>query len=135
MKQKIGSIICILLSIAAMVLPNGVPMVFAASPTQTATEYYSYFSPILFGYGNYFPIITFLLSIIILFLIALPFKKGCSKISATLLMLAAASSILSWLLFQTFSFVGLLVLILHGVTLIMTLAPKGQPISRRFVRR
>ena len=111
-----------LVSIVFMALPNGVQMVFAPSPTETATEYYSYFSPFLLGYGNYFPMLIFLLSIIIIFLLVMGLKKDLSKVSSLLLMIAVAASILSWVAFNTFTFIGLTVLLLHTAALVIQAA-------------
>ncbi len=66
MYKRIINIVLSVIVIFVELLPNGVVLIFATSPTERVREVYSYFSLIPFGYGNIFPIITAILSIIIL---------------------------------------------------------------------
>ena len=50
------------------VLPIGVVMVFATSPTKQTIEVYSYFSLLPVGYANFTPLLTGILTILIIFL-------------------------------------------------------------------
>lgn len=50
------------------VLPIGVVMVFAASPTKQTIEVYSYFSLLPVGYANFTPLLTGILTILIILL-------------------------------------------------------------------
>lgn len=49
-----------------MALPISVIMDFSAGPGKRITEKFAYYDTIVFGFGNWFPMLTFVLSIIIL---------------------------------------------------------------------
>lgn len=74
MKKNI-LICCMLIAIILMATPFGVAMTFAPSPTKRVTRYFSYFSMMPFGYGNWFPAITAFLSIAVLLLLFVGTKK------------------------------------------------------------
>lgn len=57
------------------ILPIGVVMVFATSPTERTTEIYSYFSLIPVGYANVTPFLTGILTIVIILLGVIAFFK------------------------------------------------------------
>lgn len=57
------------------ILPIGVVMVFATSPTERTTEIYSYFSLFPVGYANVTPFLTGILTIVIILLGVIAFFK------------------------------------------------------------
>lgn len=69
MKKRFLSIILPVITMILEILPYGAVCVFAPSPTQRLRETYSYFDPIPFGYANFAPMITGIISCIILLLV------------------------------------------------------------------
>lgn len=122
--KKVYSIIGMILSIVLMALPKGVPMNFAPSPTETVTSYYSYFSPMPFGYGNWFPIITAILSICVVVLLLIGLKRNCISVIKICLGITIIATLLSWAIFNAFSFISLAVIALHIYVLIIEILPK-----------
>lgn len=119
MKRKLFSIACMVLSIILMALPYGIPMVFAPGPEERVTQYYSYFSMMPFGYGNWSPILTAFLSVVILILLLIGFKKELKQAVIICLCLIFFITLASWILFQTFSFLGLAIFLLHVSVLLL----------------
>lgn len=79
MKKKLLA----LLSIAILVLellPSGAVLVFASDVGEYLFQYYPYFSPIPFGYANFGPLITAILSCVLLVLAVLFLKKNRGKL-------------------------------------------------------
>lgn len=74
--KKISLIVLPVLTILLEVLPLGAVCIFAPSPTERITETFSYFSLIPFGYANFAPLITAILTIIILLLSLISRKKN-----------------------------------------------------------
>ena len=73
--KKISLIVLPVLTILLEALPLGAVCIFAPSPTERITETFSYFSLIPFGYANFAPLITAILTIIILLLSLISLKK------------------------------------------------------------
>ncbi len=118
--RKIVSVCCMLITIILMALPFGVSMTFAPSPTERVTSYFSYFSMMPWGYGNWFSIITAFLSIIILLLLLAGMKKvNVRSAVQILLIICIISHLLSWLLFNSGSIIGVCVMALHIAVLIL----------------
>lgn len=108
------SMICIVLSIVLMALPYGVAMHWGISPTEVDTTYVSYFSSLPVGYANWFPLSTAILSILSLLLLCIAIiRRYVVFIVRILLMLCIVLSVLSWLIFHTFTWTGLAVTVLH----------------------
>ena len=74
--KKISLIVLPVLTILLEALPLGAVCIFAPSPTERITETFSYFSLIPFGYANFAPLITAILTIIILLLSLISRKKN-----------------------------------------------------------
>lgn len=74
--KKISLIVLPVLTILLEALPLGAVCIFASSPTERITETFSYFSLIPFGYANFAPLITAILTIIILLLSLISRKKN-----------------------------------------------------------
>ena len=95
MKKKI-ILLCIL--IAALVLealPNGVVLRFANPEGDPYRETYSYFSLTPYGYANIFPLITAVLTCVLLLLliISIIFKKELGKSAAIISGIASVLSL------------------------------------------
>ena len=63
------------LTIVLELLPLGAVCIFATSPTERVRETFSYFSLIPFGYANFAPLITAILTVVILLLSLISLKK------------------------------------------------------------
>ena len=74
--KKISLIVLPVLTILLEALPLGAVCIFAPSPPERITETFSYFSLIPFGYANFAPLITAILTIIILLLSLISRKKN-----------------------------------------------------------
>ena len=74
--KKISLIVLPVLTILLEALPLGADSIFPPSPTERITETFSYFSLIPFGYANFAPLITAILTIIILLLSLISRKKN-----------------------------------------------------------
>ncbi|WP_018306496.1 hypothetical protein [Desulfitobacterium hafniense] len=120
MVKKGISICCMLIAIILMATPYGIAMTFAPGPTELVTRYFSYFSLMPFGYGNWLPIITALLSIVVVFLLLLGIRKAnTGKAVRVCLTLCIIASVLSWLIFESISPVGVCIAVFHAVALVL----------------
>jgi len=127
MLKKISSIICMIASIILMATPYGVAMTFLVEvdPDVYQTNYFSYFSDIPWGGGaDLCPIATALMSIVVLTLLFTGFKTDISPAVKVLLLCCIGASIISWLVFKSFTFVALAVTVLHAITFILQICPK-----------
>lgn len=124
MKKQISlSIMMMTITILLMAFTKGIPMTFAKSQTELITRYYSYFSLMPLGYGNLFPIVTVFLSICIAILLVISINKNHTKIIWVCLCITIVATLLSWIIFNTFSFISLTVLSLHIATFIIHVLP------------
>mgnify|MGYP007095845188 CR=1 FL=1 len=73
--KKISLVVLPAITIALEILPLGAVCIFAPSPTERVKETFSYFSPIPFGYANFAPLITAILTVVILLLSLISLKK------------------------------------------------------------
>lgn len=107
------SLLCVIVSIILMALPISVEMVLAPGPDKRVIETSSYFGPIVFGYGNWFPIITAIMSIIVVLSIVwnLFGNKG-SKVTLVCSTISAVSSVLAMVLFTSISVVSIIIAVL-----------------------
>lgn len=120
MVKKGISICCMLIAIILMATPSGIAMTFAPGPTERVTKYFSYFSLMPFGYGNWFPIITALLTIVVVLLLLVGIRKAnTGKAVGVCLALCIIASVLSWLIFASISIVGVCVAALHSIVLVL----------------
>jgi len=93
--KKIG---IVLLPIAALILealPFGAVCVFAPSPTERVRRTFSYFSLTPFGYANFAPFLTGLLTCVLLLLAVLILVKKSGKMMRALFAVSAAAALLS----------------------------------------
>ncbi len=120
MIKKMASIICMVIAIVLMGTPFSVAMTFASGPTERITKYFSYFSLAPVGYGNWFPIITALLSIIALLLLLVGIKKTDTKRAVQVcLTICIIASLSSWLVFNSITIVGICVAVFHVIALVL----------------
>ena len=110
-------------SLILMSLPYGVAMNFSDG-VQIFTSYYSYFSMMPIGYANWFPMLTAVLSIIVLVQLIVQLKnKSIVKPVPVCLAIAIITSLTSWL-FGSFTIIGLIILLLHAAALVMQIVYK-----------
>ena len=73
--KKISLVVFPALTIVLEALPLGAVCTFDPSPTERVRETFSYFSLIPFGYANFAPLITAILTVVILLLSLISLKK------------------------------------------------------------
>ena len=73
--KKISLVVFPALTIVLEALPLGIVFIFVPSPTERVRETFSYFSLIPFGYANFAPLITAILTVVILLLSLISLKK------------------------------------------------------------
>ena len=122
----IASICFMAISVALMWLPYGVAMKFVSDPgppIEYVIHHYSYISGMPIGYGNWFPIVTAILSFaVLLILVVNSVRKTASMGNKKTFVLVCLSicivaSLISWLLFNSVSVIGIIVCALHAATL------------------
>lgn len=92
---------------------------------ERVVRYFSYFSMVPVGYGNWFPIITAFLSVIIVLLLLAGMKKvNTGNTVEILLIICIISQLLLWLLFNSVSAVGVCVMVLHIIVFILQMFQK-----------
>ena len=74
--KKISLVVFPALTIVLEALPLGAVCTFAPSPTERVRETFSYFSLIPFGYANFAPLITAILTVAIFLLSLFSLKKN-----------------------------------------------------------
>ena len=93
--KKIGLVVLPAITIVLELLPLGAVCIFATSPTERVKETFSYFSLTPFGYANFAPLITSILTVSIFLLALFAFKKiGVLKALFVLSIIAAVISLL-----------------------------------------
>lgn len=127
MKKKITVIQIIVLplliaAIILMTLPNGVIMIFSDGPGSLIYQYYSYFDLLPAAYANIFPMLSAILTvvIIILALISLIKEKGAKAILICLCLCIICQA-LSWLIYNGITLIGACVASIHIIVLILTI--------------
>jgi len=93
--KKIRLLILPIITIILQALPCGAVLVFAPSPTERVRETFSYFNLTPFGYANFAPFITALLTCIILLLALISIKL--EKMRKVVFWLSLAAAIISLL--------------------------------------
>ena len=109
--KKIRLVVLPAITIALEILPLGAVCIFAPSPTERVKETFSYFSPIPFGYANFAPLITAVLTVVILLLSLISLKKnGVFNSMFVLSIITAVISLLPLVYgLSYFTFVGALI--------------------------
>lgn len=93
--KKIRLLILPIITIILQILPCGAVLVFAPSPTERERETFSYFNLTPFGYANFAPFITALLTCIILLLALISIKL--EKMRKAVFWLSLTTAIISLL--------------------------------------
>lgn len=93
--KKIRLLILPIITIILQILPCGAVLVFAPSPTERVRETFSYFNLTPFGYANFAPFITALLTCIILLLALISIKL--EKMRKAVFWLSLTTAIISLL--------------------------------------
>ncbi len=103
----------ILLSLILMALPCGISMDFSTDSGQTLVQQYSYFSRMPIGYGDWFPLLAAVFTLLALVFLLL--RRDYGQMAPVCLGLAVASQALAWTLFGAFT-------VTSGVTAALQLA-------------
>ena len=115
MKKRLLYLILPIITLILEILPYGAVCIFATSPTETIRETFSYFDLVPFGYANFAPLITAIITCIVLLLIVVYCLTGNQKwaIKAKNILYVCAAFSLGPLVFgiSFFSFVGALITI------------------------
>ena len=121
MNKKIVAFILVVLSLALMFVPYGVKMTFAAGPEESdkVIEYFSYFSTVPLGYGNYGAILSGIATMAAAVLSAMNIKSDMSKPVIVLMIVNINMSLLSWFIFGSFTVLGLIIFLLHIIAMAM----------------
>ena len=123
---RIISICFMAISVALMLLPSGVAMKFVSEPgppMEYVTYYYSYISGMPIGYGNWFPILTAILSFAVLLVLIISLirrmesESGSRKTVLICLSICIVAALISWRLFNSVSIIGVIICVLHAITL------------------
>ena len=95
--KKIRLLILPIITIVLEILPYGAVLVFATSPTDRVRETFSYFSLTPFGYANFAPFITAMLTCVVLLLalISIKQKKVCKALFIVSLVATVISQVAS----------------------------------------
>ena len=109
MKKKIIVLCIIIAALVLEALPNGVVIYFANPEGDPFRETYSYFSLTPYGYANIFPLITAVMTCILLLLliISIILKKDLSKSAAIIAGTASTLSLCPLPLFGTDEFTAI----------------------------
>jgi hypothetical protein len=109
MKKKIILLCFIIAALVLEALPNGVVIYFANPEGDPYRETYSYFSLTPYGYANFFPLITAVMTCVLLLLliISIILKKDLSKSAAIIAGTASALSLCPLPLFGTDEFTAI----------------------------
>lgn len=76
MKKRFWCLIFPIITLVLEILPYGAVCIFATSPTEKVKETFSYFDMIPFGYANFAPFITAMLTCVIFLLLIVFCIKG-----------------------------------------------------------
>ena len=76
MKKRFMYLVLPIISLILEALPYGAVCIFASSPTEKHRETFSYFDLTPFGYANFAPLLTAIITCLVFILILLFFLKG-----------------------------------------------------------
>ena len=63
--SRILSLTAVVVALIAEILPNGAVLLFASGPDERIRQTFSYSSLIPFGYANFFPFLTAILTVVV----------------------------------------------------------------------
>lgn len=118
------NLISLLISIVLMTLPISAVLVFVADSGKRITETFSYFDMIVLGYGNWFPFLTAVFSIVLLIItlwtiLDQRYSKKREKYLKICSVICVITSFLSLLLFGGISITGISISILLLISTIL----------------
>ena len=123
--RKSYQFLFLVLALAMMILPFGVAMPFADGPDSTVVTVFPYFDLTPWGYGNWFPLLAGVLTLAALVLLFLQDRKVKGKLPMVVCLgLAMVCSVLSWLVFSTYTGGSLVIVVFQGLCLLFQLLPK-----------
>ena len=123
--RKSYQFLFLVLALAMMILPFGVAMPFADGPDSTVVTVFPYFDLTPWGYGNWFPLLAGAVTLAALVLLFLQDRKVKGKLPmAVCLGLAMVCSVLSWLVFSSYTGGSLVIVVFQGLCLLFQLLPK-----------
>ena len=123
--RKSYQFLFLVLALAMMILPFGVAMPFADGPDSTVVTVFPYFDLTPWGYGNWFPLLAGVLTLAALVLLSLQDRKVKAKLPmAVCLGLAMVCSVLSWLVFSSYTGGSLRIVGFQGLWLLFQVLPK-----------
>ncbi len=120
-RKKAALILLPVITVLLEVLPYGAVCIFASSPTERIRETFSYFSLVPFGYANFSPFITAVLTVVIIIFALISLKKGRAvKIVFVISIIAAVVSVLPLMYgVNCYSIVGCFISITLGIEIVM----------------
>ncbi len=113
-------LLCLLLSVALMLHPQAVRVRYF-HPTEERLAYYPFTSPLLWGYGNFLPLLTLAGTVFAAAATALGFPRRYGTPILLSLALLPFLSLFSWIIFSTDTPVGLGIAALHTAALLLFL--------------
>jgi len=124
----IFSLISLLVTLALEILPNGAALTFAPKPDTRIVKTYSYFSNIPFGYAHFSPLITAILTVVIIILTVISmliYFKSQKLLTATLActFIAFTLSLISAIPVGTA--IGAIIIVLLLISLVLQAIYKG----------
>lgn len=123
--RKSYQFLFLVLALAMMILPFGVAMPFADGPDSTVVTVFPYFDLTPWGYGNWFPLLAGVLTLAALVLLFLQDRKVKGKLPMVVCLgLAMVCSVLSWLVFSSYTGGSLVIVVFQGLCLLFQLLPK-----------
>ncbi|MBQ0098004.1 MAG: hypothetical protein KBS62_03610 [Oscillospiraceae bacterium] len=123
--KKIRLLLLPVITIVLEILPFGAVCVFASSPTERTRETFSYFSLVPYGYANFFPLITAILTCVLFILAMISIKKPNVKTAVFVLALIATIVSLLPLIYGVdyYSIVGCLITITLAIECFLAKIP------------
>lgn len=129
-KARIGYILMGISALCAELFGKGAVCVFAVSPEKTQTTLFSYFSLVPFGYANFGPFITAVLTSVIVVLSVVLFTKKAQKITKCLTVLSVAAVAASFL-----PLIMLGIAYFNGVSVIISVILAAMAVMTVFVKK
>ena len=133
-KVRISYLVMSISALCAEIFGKGAVCVFAVSPEKTQTTLFSYFSLVPFGYANFGPFITAVLTSVIVVLSVVLFTKKAQKITKCLTVLsiaAAAASLLPLIMLggAYFNLVSYIITVILAAMAVMTVFVKKEVVK------
>ena len=133
-KVRISYLVMSISALCAELFGKGAVCVFAVSPEKTQTTLFSYFSLVPFGYANFGPFITAVLTTVIVVLSVVLFTKKAQKITKCLTVLsiaAAAAALLPLIMLggAYFNLVSYIITVILTAMAVMTVFVKKEVVK------